>query len=43
MVIHKKSRDDWKTKQESDPIIGQVIEAMRSMKHDIRQVNDDSK
>ena len=25
VVSHKKSRDDWKTEQENDPIIGPVI------------------
>ena len=29
MVVHKKSRDDWKIEQENDPIIGPVIEAIR--------------
>ena len=28
VVIHKKSRDDWKTEQDNDPIIGPVIQAM---------------
>ena len=43
MVVHKKSRDDWKTEQENDPIIGPVIEVMRSKKYDISQMNNDSK
>ena len=43
MVAHKKSRDDWKTEQENDPIIGPVIETIRSKGHDISQMNDDSK
>ena len=43
VVVHKKSRDDWKTEQENDPIIGPVIEAMRSKKYDTSQMNDDSK
>ena len=30
VVVHKKSRDDWKTKQENDPIIGPVIKAIKS-------------
>ena len=29
MVVHKKSRDDWKIEQENDPIIGPVIEAIQ--------------
>ena len=43
VVIHKKSRDDWKTEQENDPIIGPVIEVMRSKKCNTSQLNDDSK
>ena len=43
MVVHKKLRDDWKTEQENDPIIGPVIDAMRSKKCDTSQKNDDSK
>ena len=42
VVVHKKSRDDWKTEQENDPIIGPVIQAMRSKKYDTSQMNDDS-
>ena len=43
VVVHKKSRDDWKTEQENEPIIGPVIDAMRSKKYGISQMNDDSK
>ena len=43
MVVHKKSRDDWKTEEENDPIIGPVIGTIRSKGHDISQMNDDSK
>ena len=43
VVVDKKSRDDWKTEQENDPIIGPVIDAMRSKKYDISQMNDNSK
>ena len=32
VVVHKKSRDDWKTEQENDPIIDPVIQAMKSKK-----------
>ena len=32
MVVHKKSRDDWRAEQENDPIIGPAIEAIRSKK-----------
>ena len=30
VVVHKKSRDDWKVEQENDPIIGPAIEAISS-------------
>ena len=43
VVLHKKSTDDWKTDQENDPIIGPVIQAMRSKKYDSNKMNDDSK
>ena len=43
VVVHKKSRDDWETEQENDPIIGPVIQAMRSKKYDTNKMNDDSK
>ena len=43
VVIHKKSRDDWKTEQEKDPIIGPVIDAMRSKNYDTSQMNNDIK
>ena len=43
VVVHKKSRDDWKTEQENDPIIGPVIRAMRSKKYDTSEMNDDSR
>ena len=33
VVVHKKSRDDWKVEQENDPIIGPAIEAIRSKKY----------
>ena len=29
IIVHKKTRDDWKIEQENDPIIGPVIEAMK--------------
>ena len=32
VVLHKKSRDDWRVEQENDPIIGPVIEAIKSKK-----------
>ena len=43
VVVHKKSRDDWKTEEENDPIIGPVIEAVRSKKYDTSQMSDNSK
>ena len=43
VVVHKKLRDDRKTEQENNPIIGLVIEAMGSKRHDTSQMNDDSK
>ena len=43
MVVHKKSRDDWKTEQENDPIIGPVIETMRFKRHNADQMDDNSK
>ena len=30
VVVHKKSRDDWKVEQENDPIIGPAIEVISS-------------
>ena len=43
VVVHKKTGDDWKTEWENDPIIGPVIESMRSKKYDTSQMNNDSK
>ena len=43
VVVHKKSRDNWKMQQENNPIIGPVIKAMRSKKYDTSQMNDDSR
>ena len=39
VVVHKKLRDDWQTEQENDPIIGSVIEAIRSKNHHTSQMN----
>ena len=33
VVVHKKSRDDWRVEQENDSIIGPVIEAIKSKKY----------
>ena len=43
MVVHKMLRDDWKTEQENDSIIGPVIQAMRSNNCDSGQMNDESR
>ena len=43
MVVHKKSRDDWKTEQENGSIIGLVIQIMKSKHCDNGQLNDESK
>ena len=43
MVVHKKSRDDWKIKQENDPIIGPVIEAIQTKSNKTMGFSDESK
>ena len=43
MVVHKKSRDDWKIEQENDPIIGPVIEAIHTKTSDTTGFGDESK
>ena len=43
MVVHKKSRDDWKIEQENDPIIGPVIEAIHTRTSDTTGFSDESK
>ena len=43
IVVHKKSRDDWKTEQENDPIIGPMIETKRFKRHNVDQMDDNSK
>ena len=42
-VVHKMSRDDWKTEQENDSIIGPVIDAIQSKKFNKDVFNDESK
>ena len=42
VVVHKKSRDDWKTEQD-DPIIGPVIEAIKSKSSDTTIMTGGSK
>ena len=43
IVIHKKSRDDWKAEQENDPIIGLVINVIKSKKFNKDVFSDESK
>ena len=43
MVVHKKSKDDWKIEQENDPIIGPVIEAIHTKTSDTTGFSDKSK
>ena len=43
IVIHKKSRDDWKAEQENDPIIGTVINVIKSKKFNKDVFSDESK
>ena len=43
VVVHKKSRDGWKTEQDNDPNIGLVIETMKSKKPDTSNMSEDSK
>ena len=43
MVVHKKSRDDWKIEQENDPIIGLVIEAIQTKTSNATGFSDESK
>ena len=43
IVVHKMSRDDWKTEQENDSIIGPVIDAIQSKEFNKDVFNDESK
>ena len=43
IVVHKRLRDDWKAEKENDPIIGPVIETMRFKRHNVDQMDDNSK
>ena len=43
IVIHKKSRDGWKAEQENDPIIGPVINVIKSKKFNKDVFSDESK
>ena len=42
-VVHKMSRDDWKTEQENDSIIGPVIDVIWSKEFNKDVFNDESK
>ena len=43
MVVHKKSRDDWKIEQKDDPVIGPVIEALQNKTSNTMGFSDESK
>ena len=42
IVAHKKSKDDWKIEQENNPIIGPVIEAIKSKTSDTTGFSNES-
>ena len=43
IVVHKRTKDDWKIEQENDPIIGPVIEAMKNKSSNTSGFSDESK
>ena len=43
VVVHKKSKDDWKIEKENDPIIGPIIKAIKSKTSDTTGFSDESK
>ena len=43
VIVHKKSRDDWKMEQENNSIIGPVIEAIKSKKYSDDTLSDESR
>ena len=43
VVVHKKSRDDWRVEQENDPIIGPAIETTKSKKYSEDTLSDESR
>ena len=43
MVVHKRTKDDWKIEQENDPIIGPVIEAIKNKSSNTSGFSDESK
>ena len=43
VVVHKKSRDDWRVEQENDSIIGPAIKAIKSKKYSGDALSDESR
>ena len=43
VVVHKKSRDDWRVEQENDSIISPAIEAIKSKKYIKDTLSDESR
>ena len=43
IVVHKRTKDDWKIEQENDPVIGPVIEAMKNKSSNTSGFSDESK
>ena len=43
VVVHKKSRDDWRVEQENDPIIGPAIVAIKSKRYCEDALSDESR
>ena len=42
IIVHKKSRDDWKIEQEHDPIIGPVLIIMQAKNATSNNISEDS-
>ena len=42
IIVHKKSRDDWKIEQEQDPIIGPVLTIMQAKNVTSDNISEDS-
>ena len=43
IIVHKKSRDDWKMEQEQDPIIGPVLTIMQAKNVTSDNISEDSR
>ena len=43
IIVHKKSRDDWKIEQEQDPIIGPVLTIMQAKNVTSNNISEDSR